>query len=190
MISKNIPRLTCEHLWLTILRDDQDAINKYAEWMSNECTSVNIEKNNIIVDSSDMPGWVLDHSVNRMGIVEKEDETLIGYCHIDHRATDHAAWISVNIGDSGYRGMGYGKEVVDKLIDFCFLELGTYSVHLDVLETNAPAIACYKKVGFTVSGKYRGHGFHDGKYLNWLHMDMLLEEYHTIRGATEVVTAQ
>ena len=177
MVSKNIPRLECADVNLTILRDDEDAIHKYIEWMSNECTSVNIEKNNIIVDSSAMPGWVSDHSVMRMGIALKKDDILIGYCHIDHRATDHAAWLSVNIGDGRYRGKGYGTQVMNKLVEFCFMELGVHSVHLDVLENNKAAIKCYEKIGFVISGKYRGHGFHNGQFLNWLHMDMLEDEY-------------
>lgn len=177
MVSKNIPRLTCKDVFLTILRDDQEAIHKYIQWMSNECTSVNIEKNTKIVDSSDMPGWVTDHSVDRMGIVTREDDKLIGYCHIDHRATDHAAWISINIGEQSYRGKGFGKQVVSKLTEFCFMELGVHSVHLDVLENNEAAIACYEKVGFRKSGVYRGHGFHAGKFLNWIHMDILEDEY-------------
>ena len=51
-----------------------------------------------------MPGWVRDHSVMRMGIVLKETDTLIGYCHIDHRTEDMSAWLSINIGEKAVRG--------------------------------------------------------------------------------------
>ena len=38
-----------------------------------------------------------------------------------------------------------GTEVVQILLRYCFMVLGVYSVHLDVLETNTPAIKCYER---------------------------------------------
>ena len=58
-----------------------------------------IEHAHSVVDITRMPGWVRDHSVMRMGIVLKETDTLIGYCHIDHRTEDMSAWLSINIGE-------------------------------------------------------------------------------------------
>ena len=107
-----------------------------------------------------MPGWVNDHSVMRMGIVQKKTDTLIGYCHIDHRTEDMSAWLSINIGEKAARGKGIGTEVVQILLRYCFMVLGVYSVHLDVLETNTPAIKCYEKAGFRISGRYRGHCYY------------------------------
>jgi RimJ/RimL family protein N-acetyltransferase len=176
-MNKNICRLNGDNVYLSILRDDEAAIAKYIEWMSNESTALYIEKNSTIVDVSEMPGWVRDHSVMRMGIVYKQKDELIGYCHIDHRTKDMAAWLSVNIGEPQMRGQGLGTEVVGILLKYCFLELGVHSVHLDVLETNTPAVRCYEKAGFTVSGKYREHGMHNGIFHNWLHMDILRNEW-------------
>lgn len=176
-MNKNICRISGDRVYLSILRDDEYAVSKYVEWMSDETMCVNLEKNGEIVDVTRMPGWVRDHSVMRMGIVHRADDALIGYCHIDHRARDYVAWLSINIGEKNYRGQGLGSEVINLMCKYCFNELGVHSVHLDVISTNAPAIKCYQKCGFTLSGRYRGHGFHDGHFNDWLHMDMLEDEW-------------
>ena len=103
----------------------------------------------------------------RMGIVQKETDTLIGYCHIDHRTEDMSAWLSINIGEKAARGKGIGTEVVQILLRNCFM----------VLETNTSAIKCYEKAGFRISGRYRGHCYYMRNHYDWLHMDILYEEY-------------
>ena len=145
--------------------------------MSDETTCVFIEHAHSVVDITRMPGWVNDHSVMRMGIVQKKTDTLIGYCHIDHRTEDMSAWLSINIGEKAARGKGIGTEVVQILLRYCFMVLGVYSVHLDVLETNTPAIKCYEKAGFRISGRYRGHCYYMRNHYDWLHMDILYDEY-------------
>jgi len=88
-----------------------------------------------------------------------------------------SAWLSINIGEKSVRGKGIGTEVVQILLRYCFMVLGVYSVHLDVLETNTPAIKCYEKAGFRISGRYRGHCYYMRNYYDWLHMDILYDEY-------------
>ena len=111
------------------------------------------------------------------GNCPERDRTLIGYCHIDHRTEDMSAWLSINIGEKAARGKGIGTEVVQILLRYCFMVLGVYSVHLDVLETNTSAIKCYEKAGFRISGRYRGHCYYMRNHYDWLHMDILYEEY-------------
>lgn len=181
----NIPRIKGNNVFLSVLRTDEFAVQEYIKWMSDETTCVNIEMNDKVVDVTQMPGWLTDHSVLRMGICVRDNgqaasgdgTKLIGYCHIDHRAKADAAWLSINIGDKESRGHGYGKEAIELLTRFCFEELGVESVHADVLETNIPSLKCFEYVGFKVSGRYRKHCIHKGKRLDWLHVDMILDEW-------------
>ena len=112
----NICRLDGDKVFLSLLRVDEEALELYARWMSDETTSVFTEHAHTVVDVTQMPGWVKDHSVMRMGIVLKETDTLIGYCHVDYRADDSAAWLSINIGDRTVRGKGIGTEVMKILL--------------------------------------------------------------------------
>lgn len=176
-IDRNIPRLHGRKTYLSLLRNDDEAIKRYMSWMSDETTCAFIEKNMKVIDYTVMPGWVRDNEVLRMGIVCKSDDNLIGYCHIDNRSKQDACWISINVGDSTYRGKGLGSDVLDTMIKYCFLELGAESIHLDVIECNQGAIKLYESKGFIISGRYRSHGFHEGLRCDWLHMDLLKEEY-------------
>lgn len=176
-MSKNICRLNGDRVFLSLLRNDDDALALYAEWMSDETTCVFTEHSHTIIDITSMPGWVASGDVMRMGIVYKETDSLIGYCHIDYRYSDQVAWLSINIGDVAMRGKGIGCDVMKILMSYCFHTLGVYSIHLDVLETNKSAIECYTKLGFKITGRYRGHCYYDRKHLDWLHMDILYEEY-------------
>ena len=178
-MNRNVCRLDGNNVFLSVLRDDEEAVRLYEQWMCDEATCVFTEHAHSIVDTTRMPGWLTDNSVMRMGIVLKDTDDLIGYCHIDHRKEDMAAWLSINIGDRNARGKGIGTEVMGILLQYCFMILGVYSVHLDVLEINEPAIRCYEKVGFKVSGRYRGHCYYNRNYYDWLHMDMLYDEYQS-----------
>lgn len=184
MVNENIPRMHGDKCYLSVLRTDEEAVRRYIEWMSDETTCVNIEMSDKVVDVTQMPGWLTDHSVMRMGIVISETNELVGYCHIDHRSKADAAWLSINIGHKDARGKGIGKDAMTVLTRYCFEELGVESVHLDVLETNEAAISCYKKVGFVVSGRYRKHCIHKGKRIDWLHMDIIRQEWEDKYGGT------
>ena len=76
-MSKNICRLDGNQIFLSVLRDDEEAVGLYAKWMSDETTCVFIEHAHSVVDITRMPGWVRDHSVMRMGIVLKETDIVI-----------------------------------------------------------------------------------------------------------------
>lgn len=181
MISENIPRLHGEKVCLTLFRTDEKAVQKYLRWMSDETTCVFIERNNTVVDDTFMAGWLTCNDALRFNICDAECEDMIGYCHIDHRAKQGAAWLSINIGESMMRGKGYGTDVVKVLLKYCFEELAVASVHLDVLETNEGGIKCYEKCGFQITGRYRKHHIHEGKNIDWLHMDILLEEWEELQ---------
>lgn len=88
--------------------------------MSDETTCVFIEHAHSVVDITQMPGWVSNHSVMRMGIVLKETDTLIGYCHIDHRTEDVSAWLSINIGEKSGEHM-ISLEKLSTLETVCLL---------------------------------------------------------------------
>lgn len=62
-MSKNICRLDGKQIFLSVLRDDEEAVGLYAKWMSYEATCVFIEHAHSVVDITRMPGWVSDHCV-------------------------------------------------------------------------------------------------------------------------------
>lgn len=54
-MSKNICRLDGNHIFLSVLRDDEEAVGLYAKWMSDETTCVFIEHAHSVVDITRKP---------------------------------------------------------------------------------------------------------------------------------------
>ena len=75
------------------------------------------------------------------------------------------------------RGLGHGWKIYEAIKKYCFDYLNVHRVWLLVLETNKRAIKLYKKQGFRLEGKQRQAIFRDGKYLDYLMMSILEEEY-------------
>ncbi|GAH23153.1 unnamed protein product [marine sediment metagenome] len=61
--------------------------------------------------------------------------------------------IGIRIGDKNYWGKGYGTDAISALVNYCLTTLGIARIWLKVLPTNARAIRCYEKSGFTKCGK-------------------------------------
>ena len=118
----------------------------------------------------------MDKSKTRLGIVFKETDELIGYCHAEYTAEYMTAEIGLTIGSADMRRKGIGSEVVQILTRYCFEELRAMSIHMWVLTTNEPAISCYRKCGYTISGTWRSCCYH-GKPMDWYFMDIIREEY-------------
>ena len=77
-----------------------------------------------------------------------------------------------------YRGKSYGKEMYKLIFDLAFNQMNMNCVYLYVLETNERALHLYKKMGFKESGRLRKSVWKDGKYLDYIYMDILKEEYN------------
>ena len=78
--------------------------------------------------------------------------------HIELMRIDHAAKrghvARVLIGEADCRGCGFGTEMMRRLVDHAFGPLGLETLTLAVFAFNAPAIACYRRLGFVmVEGK-------------------------------------
>jgi RimJ/RimL family protein N-acetyltransferase len=72
--------------------------------------------------------------------------------HIELLRIDRAAKrghvARVLIGEPGFRGRGLGTELMARLVDHAFGALGLETLTLAVFAFNAPAIACYRRLGF------------------------------------------
>ncbi|NML71829.1 GNAT family N-acetyltransferase [Chryseobacterium sp. RP-3-3] len=54
------------------------------------------------------------------------------------------------IWDENNRGKGYGKKIVQKLLEYGFSHFDKETAELNVYDWNTGAIECYKKVGFEI----------------------------------------
>ncbi|HIH22467.1 TPA: GNAT family N-acetyltransferase [Candidatus Micrarchaeota archaeon] len=69
----------------------------------------------------------------------------------------------------GFRGFGLGEKMLRMLISLAKEKLHPKNIYLTVIADNTPAIALYKKVGFTkIIGRYPNWFKHKGKYIDSL----------------------
>jgi len=70
------------------------------------------------------------------------------------------------IGDTNSWKKGYGKEVSEVVINFCFETLKLRKINLGVLKLNKAAINLYNKLGFLIEGHHRSHFSFEGDYVD------------------------
>ena len=104
--------------------------------------------------------------------------SLIGYTgfwdiHWRDRRAEHA----VVIGDSVYRGQGYGREVILTCARYAFEEMGLYRLDATILETNVASLKAYQACGFQIEGVLRGHALRGRERVNRVMLGLLATDY-------------
>jgi RimJ/RimL family protein N-acetyltransferase len=92
----------------------------------------------------------------------------------------HEASIDITriyIGEESYLKKGYGKEALQRLLDYFFNELRLERVTIDFFEENERAHNLYKSLGFKSEGILRHVAKKNETYINLHLMSMLREEY-------------
>lgn len=97
------------------------------------------------------------------GIRSVTEDYLIGFLELGEVLWNHgSSWLAIAIGESDYRGMGYGYEAMTLALDFAFRELNLHRIQLTVFSYNPTAIGLYEKLGFQREGVYREFLNRDG----------------------------
>ena len=103
------------------------------------------------------------------------DDTLVGWCDIVRKQRDgfrHVGYLGMGIL-AEYRGMGLGERLMRTTIDAA-VAVGMERIELEVFDTNARAIALYRKLGFELEGVKRHARKLDGQYDDDLFMALLV----------------
>jgi RimJ/RimL family protein N-acetyltransferase len=80
----------------------------------------------------------------------------------------------MTIGESDYRGIGLGQQIVAFLIKQAET-LGAKRVELGVFEFNDPARGLYKKCGFERIGQLSQFTYHDNRWWDDIRMEYNLQ---------------
>jgi len=83
----------------------------------------------------------------------------------------------IYIGPVNLRGRGLGREVLERILAYAFLDLGMERVTIDHFPANKRADHLYLKLGFTDEGILRSAGKKDGVYVDLQLKSMLRKEY-------------
>jgi RimJ/RimL family protein N-acetyltransferase len=85
----------------------------------------------------------------------------------------------VLVGDSAYRGRGYGEAMAREVVRIGFEEFGLHRLELVVFDFNHAARACYEKVGFRVEGHIRESRRIGDEFWSLYVMGMLEDEWRS-----------
>ena len=87
------------------------------------------------------------------------------------------AFVGIGIGETDYRGKGYGTDAMRLILRYAFEALHLRRVSLDVFEYNQRAYRSYIKAGFVEEGRARQYLHRDGRRWDLIYMGILREEW-------------
>lgn len=95
----------------------------------------------------------------------------IGHIHPVHRTAD----VGIIIGDRGCWGKGYATEALKLAAAYAAETLKLHKLYAGIYANNPGSIQAFLRAGFAEEGRFAGHWFCDGQYVDGLQMGLLLE---------------
>jgi L-amino acid N-acyltransferase YncA len=121
--------------------------------------------------------WLAARGPRHPVLVALADDAVAGWASLNvfnaRRAYDHVADISIYV-ERGWRGRGVGRRLLDALV----ARAGTVGFHKLVLSAfpfNEAGMAAYRRAGFREVGIYREQGLLDGKWVDTIVMEKILD---------------
>lgn len=159
-------------------------VETYACWMNDREISKYIHQSHRLHTIQSEKEWIENNEKNgdyNFAIIKKDGDKLLGNCGIMNiNYIDRTATLGIFIGELVERSNGYGKEVLELLLEFCFNTVNMHNINLNVFSFNERAISCYKKVGFVEYARRHEAYFCDGKYHDIISMEILEKDYKKI----------
>jgi RimJ/RimL family protein N-acetyltransferase len=81
------------------------------------------------------------------------------------------------IGDTKFRGKGYGFEFSCLIVSYAFLTLNLRKIITYNLASNDSTLSMQKKLGFLQEGELKEHIYHDGKFYDVIILSLLRNKY-------------
>ena len=115
-----------------------------------------------------------------------EDKKLIGTCCLfDLHPINRTSSLGILIGERDYRRRGLATETIQLVLSYVFETLNLHSVQLEVFEYNEEALECYRKLGFTETGRRREARWTQGRFWDVVFLDILESEWETSCDGTD-----
>ncbi len=112
-----------------------------------------------------------------LGIEVKEDGKLIGTCGFnDIDYISRKAESFVKVGDKDSWGKGYGKEILEILVDFGIRHLNLRKIVVRMLADNERAIKLIKRAGWIMEGIMKEDHYVEGEYKDMVVMAYIKKE--------------
>jgi RimJ/RimL family protein N-acetyltransferase len=113
-----------------------------------------------------------------LAIEKKKDNILVGHIDCNWHWDSLQPGIAVTIAPE-YQRQTFGSQALQMMIDYVFKNLPALSINCWVPDWNTIGIEFAKLFGFSPCGRMRRAGFYNGKYYDFIILDMLREEWRT-----------
>lgn len=175
-------KLVGDRLFLSPKGTSEEELEKFTEWMNDFQITDYVGRSSQVFTLEIEKEWLerasKDNKNVLFNIVELNTNKLIGTIGLENiNSVQRAAELGIFIGDSEFRGSGYGTEAIKLLLEYGFKYLNLHSIRLSLVAVNERAHKCYLKCGFKDVGFNRDRFFINGKYFDMLHMDILEDEF-------------
>ena len=121
--------------------------------------------------------WLADREPRHPVIVAEAAGALVGWGSLNpfnlRRAYDFVADFSIYV-ERGWRGKGVGSLLLSRLIELA-RDLGYHKLVLSAFPWNEGGMALYREFGFRTVGVYKEQGKLDGRWVDTIIMEKLLE---------------
>jgi RimJ/RimL family protein N-acetyltransferase len=130
--------------------------DRFISWIDSEEMMVQFSGSvfHYPVTHDQLDRYVDDENALIYKVVDEATNEVVGHAEIGKidRKNMNARVSRILIGDPSKRNRGYGKAIIQKLIDIGFNELGLHRLELGVYDFNKGAIRCYEECGFKIEG--------------------------------------
>jgi L-amino acid N-acyltransferase YncA len=121
--------------------------------------------------------WLAARDTRHPVLIAENDGSIVGWASLNvfnaRRAYEHVADISIYI-EREWRGRGVGRQLLDALVTRA-AELGYHKLVLAAFPFNAAGMRAYGRAGFREVGIYREQGRLDGRWVDTIVMEKILE---------------
>ena len=121
--------------------------------------------------------WLGAHGPRHPVLVAEGDGHVVGWASLNvfnaRRAYEHVGDLSLYI-DRDWRGRGVGRRLLEALVQRA-VELGYHKLVLAAFPWNEAGMRAYRRAGFREVGIYREQGRLDGRWVNTIIMEKILE---------------
>jgi phosphinothricin acetyltransferase len=124
--------------------------------------------------------WLAARGPRHPVVVAASDGAVVGWASLNvfnpRRAYEHVADFSVYV-EREWRGRGVGRRLLEALVARA-RALGYHKLVLSAFPFNEPGIRAYRRAGFRDVGIYREQGLLDGRWVDTIVMEKIIEGPH------------
>jgi RimJ/RimL family protein N-acetyltransferase len=88
--------------------------------------------------------------------------------------------LGIAIGDKREWGKGYGFDAIVTCLRYAFDTLGLHTVRIRAHEDHVRGLSLYRRVGFVETGRERETVFQDGRFADYICLDMIDREFREL----------